>query len=124
MAVVGVGIDLTEVARVRRILEGPLGRRFARRICSDAERAVCDGRHDPAECYAARFAAKEAFVKAVGAPRGLAWHEVEVVRGKGRPSLMVTGKAASVLEELCVRSLHLSLTHDGGLAAAVVVLEN
>lgn len=124
MAVVGVGIDLVDLARLERILVSSRGERFTRRICTDRERAVCDSRVRPAEAYGARFAAKEAFFKALGAPTGLRWHEIEVVREEGgRPALEVTGRAAELLDEREVGRLHLSLTHDGGMAAAVVVLE-
>ncbi len=124
MAIVGLGIDLTDVHRIRRILQGSRGRRFEKRVFSCRERAYCGMRLDPAECYGARFAAKEAFAKALGAPPGLGWHEVEVVREKGGPTLCVTGKAATILVERGVKRTHLSLSHDGDMAAAVVVLED
>jgi holo-[acyl-carrier protein] synthase len=124
MAVVGLGMDLADVGRIRRILEGPRGERFARRICTDRERGVVGRRADPAEGYAARFAAKEAFVKALGVPPGIGWHHVEVVRAGGKPTLWLTGRAAAVLKRRGVRRLHLSLTHDAGIAGAVVVLED
>lgn len=123
MAVAGVGIDVVSVDRMTRILEGPRGERFARRICTERERAVVEARRTRAEAYAARFAAKEAFAKALGAPTGLSWHQVEVVRAGGRPTLLLQGRAAELLKGMGVTRLHLSISHDAGIAAAVVVLE-
>lgn len=124
MAVVGVGIDVASVERVARILAGPRGERFARRICTEREREVADRRGARrAEAYAARFAAKEAFAKALGAPPGLGWQEVEVCRAGGRPTLLLSGRAAEIVAAEGASRLHLSLTHDAGVAAAVVVLE-
>lgn len=122
MSVLGIGLDLASVERIRRLVEGPLGTRFLHRCFTDEERAYCDARPARAESYAARWAAKEAFIKALGAPPGLRLREIEVVRAAGRPAFRLTGAAARELAQRRARA-HLTLTHDSGLAAAAVVLE-
>lgn len=124
--IVGIGIDQVDVER----MEGVLSRRperAAERLFTAAERRTCRERASPAECFAARFAAKEAFLKALGTGlgRGIAWHEVEVVvpDGGGRPRLRVFGTAARRLREAGGSSVHLSFTHEAGAATAMVVLE-
>ena len=125
MAVMGIGIDVVAIDRIERILAGPRGDRFVERVLTEGERRLAEGRfRRMAEVVAARFAAKEAFAKSVGAPKGLGWHDVEVVRAGGKPTLLLTGAAARVLLGRRVRRLHLSLSHDAGMAAAVVVLES
>lgn len=123
--IVGLGIDVVAVARIDRILAGPPARveRFLARCFTPAERGFCDAVRDRAARYAARFAAKEAASKAMGAPVGIGWHDVEVVRGAGAPALALAGVAAERARALRVRAVHVSLTHDAGAAAAVVVLE-
>ena len=113
------GVDIVEVAR----LEAALRRwpRLAERLFTAGERAYAAGRPRPVESLAARFAAKEATMKALGAgwPR-ISWQEIEVVRGTGRPGLALTGRAAT----LCgAGQLALSLAHDGGMAIAQVILD-
>lgn len=123
--IVGVGIDLVETARMARAVEEH-GERLEARIFTPAERADCAGRVDRVQALAARFAAKEACLKALGTgwARGLSFRQVEVVRdGEGRPSLLLAGLAASRAHEMGVRRIHVSLTHQPGAAAAVVVLE-
>jgi holo-[acyl-carrier protein] synthase len=124
--ILGVGIDVVEIGRIARILDGApgLAERFLVRCFTPAERAFCDARRDRASRYAARFAAKEAAVKALGAPRGIGWQQLEVVRAEGRsPTLALSGLAARAAARRGVARLHLSITHDGGVAAAVVVTE-
>jgi holo-[acyl-carrier protein] synthase len=124
--IVGLGMDVVDVARMRRILEGPPARveRFLARVFTSAERATCDAVRDRASRYAARFAAKEAASKALGAPRGIGWHDVEVVRGEsGAPALVLAGVAAAEARRLGVARVHVTLTHDAGVAAATAVLE-
>lgn len=122
----GLGIDVVEIARIQRILDGPPGRaeRFLARCFTAAERAYCDRGRDRAARHAARFAAKEATSKALGVPAGIAWTDVEVVRGEGgAPRLELRGTAAERARALGVARTLLSLSHDGGIAAAVVALE-
>jgi holo-[acyl-carrier protein] synthase len=123
--VVGLGMDVVEVARVARILAGPPERvrRFLARCFTPAERTYCDGARDRATRYAARFAAKEAASKALGAPEGIRFLDVEVARGQGAPSLRLGGVAAETARALGVERVLVTLTHDAGVAAATVVLE-
>lgn len=123
--VVGLGMDVVEIARIRRILEGPPQRaeRFLARCFTAAEREFCDGARDRAARYAARFAAKEAAAKALATPVGMGWHDAEVVRGAGPPALELRGAAREAARALGVARALLTLTHDGGIAAAAVVLE-
>lgn len=123
--IVGLGIDVVDIARIRAILEGPRERaeRFLDRCFTHHERAFCDGVRDRATRYAARFAAKEAASKALSVPKGISWHDVEVVRGAGAPVLELRGVAAEEARRLGVVRVHLALTHDAGIAAATVVLE-
>lgn len=101
------------------------GARLEERLFSDDERAYCRGRGVPAQHFAVRFAAKEALLKAIGAPPGLRWREIEVLPGPGgAPELRLTGAAAQAVSARGVVRRHISLTHAGDVAAAVVVLEN
>ena len=114
--IIGVGIDVVDVARFVDALTKAPG--LARRLFTDAEQQL------PPASLAARFAAKEALAKALGAPVGLRWLDAEVHRGEdGRPHLLVSGTVAARAVELGVRSTHLSLSHDAGIASAVVVVE-
>ena len=114
-----VGIDIVDVAR----LEAALARwpRLAQRLFTDDERRYASGRPHPTASLAARFAAKEATMKALGEgwPK-VSWQDVEVIRAAGRPEVRLRGRAA----ELCGDGrLAISLAHDGGVAVAQVVLE-
>ena len=123
--ILGCGIDLAEPDRLRAACERRP--RLAERLFTPAELADCRGRHDPWPSMAARFAAKEAFVKALGTGlrQGLAWKQIEVVRdAEGRPALALHGRAAELLAELGVAGSHLSLTHVDSLAMAQVILED
>jgi holo-[acyl-carrier protein] synthase len=123
MAVLGLGMDVCSVDRVARVLHGPNGARFRERVYTPAEVAVCEGRADAATAYAARFAAKEALVKALGAPAGLRWRDMEVVKAdSGAPRFSLTGVAEREVKARGARVL-LALTHDAGVAAATVVLD-
>jgi holo-[acyl-carrier protein] synthase len=123
--IVGLGIDVLEVARLADALRRH-GDRFLERVFTDAERAACDSRGDRVLALAARFAAKEACLKALGTgwADGLGFRDVEIVReGNQPPQLVLHGEAARRAEALGVIRSHVSLTHQPGLAAAVVVLE-
>lgn len=120
--IVGLGIDVCSIERMRRALERH-GDRFFGRICSDTERAELAGR-DAATALAGRFAVKEAFAKALDGARGVGWHEVEVRRtGSGRPKLELRGKALEMAHGFGATRWHVTITHDAGIAAAVVILE-
>ena len=123
--IVGVGMDLVQVRRVDALLERK-GERALARLFTPAEAARCRGGRSPRESFAARFAAKEAFFKALGTGwgRGGAWTEVEVVSApSGAPSIRLHGAAAAAAGAAGVTRVHLSLTHTGDVAAACVVLE-
>jgi holo-[acyl-carrier protein] synthase len=123
--IVGIGIDMVRVDRVAGLLERR-PERATTRLFSEEERTACLGRARPEECFAARFAAKEAFLKALGTgwARGIGWREVEVSAGPGsRPYLRLSGVAARRLREAGGHAVHLSFTHDGGITAAVVIIE-
>ena len=123
MAVLGLGMDVCSVDRVARVLHGPNGARFRDRVYTPAEVATCEKRSDAATAYAARFAAKEALVKALGAPAGIRWRDMEVVKAStGAPEFALTGVAGREVKARRARVL-LALTHDAGVAAATVVLE-
>jgi holo-[acyl-carrier protein] synthase len=114
--IVGVGIDVVDIARFQATLERTPG--LAERLFTAGERAV-----KPAS-LAARFAAKEALAKALGAPAGLRWLDAEVSNEpSGRPLLHLTGTVAARAAELGVTGCHLSLSHDAGIASAMVVAE-
>ena len=120
--VVGVGVDVCSVERMQRALSRTPG--LAERLFTAAERTAPGGRPRRAEGLAARFAAKEALAKALGAPGGLAWHDAEVVDGgRGRPTLRVRGTVAAEAGRQGVDRWHVSLSHDAGVAHAVVVAE-
>ncbi|MGI8328581.1 holo-ACP synthase [Actinomadura scrupuli] len=114
--IVGVGIDVVDIARFARSMQRTPGLRA--RLFTETERDL------PPRSLAARFAAKEALAKALGAPRGLLWTDAEIRRADdGRPSLHVSGTIATAAEARGVNHWHLSLSHDGGIATAVVIAE-
>jgi holo-[acyl-carrier protein] synthase len=123
--IVGFGLDVVEIARVERLLAGPPERveRFLARVFTPSERAYCEARRDRAGRYAARFAAKEAALKALGVPAGLRFTDIEVARAEGAPSLALGGTAEEAARRLGVRRILLTVTHDAGVAAAAVILE-
>jgi holo-[acyl-carrier protein] synthase len=122
-----VGIDVCEIARLERALAGAAGDRLLARVFTADERAYCEGRGaGRLESYAARFAAKEAVAKALGTGIGKAvpWGDVEVVCEAGRaPCLRLGPRAAVIAADRGVVRWHLSLSHAGGVAVAVVVAE-
>jgi len=123
--IVGTGIDLVEIERIRRSVER-FGERFLDRIYTAAEKAYCLRKRNSAESLAARFAAKEAAAKALGTGinHGVTWLEIEVVREPGgRPTIAFHGRAREFADRLGAKSAALSLTHTASLAAASVVLE-
>ncbi len=120
-----MGIDLVEVRRIDRLLR-KWGDRFTGRYFAPGEVAYCDRKARPGIHYAARFAAKESFLKSlgIGLGMGVRLRDIEVSRDRrGKPSLVLHGKAASMLEERGVTAVHLTLTHTAEHAAAAVVLE-
>jgi holo-[acyl-carrier protein] synthase len=124
--ILGLGTDLVAVDRVRQSITR-YGDRFLNRIFTARERAYAAGRANSAERFAARFAAKEAGMKAIGTGwnRGVTWKDFEVANeASGRPTLRLTGVAQEIASRLGVRSISISLTHTAETAFAVVVLED
>lgn len=119
--IIGIGVDVVDLGRFERVLERTPAMRA--RLFTDAEQ-LRDGEPRPVVSLAARFAAKEALVKAFGSSAGLRWRDLEVVADDQRnPSLTLHEGARRVADERGVTSVHLSLSHDGGIATAFVVLE-
>ncbi|GHF47651.1 MULTISPECIES: holo-ACP synthase [Streptomyces] len=120
--IVGVGIDVAEIERFGAALERTPG--MAERLFVERELYLPSGERRGTASLAVRFAAKEALAKALGAPAGLLWTDAEVVaEDSGRPRLVVTGTVAARAEALGVTSWHVSLSHDAGVASAVVIAE-
>ncbi|HJI12246.1 MAG TPA: holo-ACP synthase [Adlercreutzia equolifaciens] len=123
---VGLGVDIVEIARMRKIIERSPA--FVEKVYSAAERAYCDSHAHPEVHYATRFAAKEAVLKALGTgfSEGIGWLDVEVRRtSKGRPYVVLTGRAREVAREQGVREIPLSLsyTHTDAVACAMAITE-
>ncbi len=124
--ILGTGVDLAEVARIRASIER-FGAKFIDRIYTPAEIAYVEQKANRFERYAARFAAKEAGMKAIGTGwrMGVTWHDFEVANQRsGRPVLRFHGVAAQITERLGVRNVSLSLTHTAELGMAHVILED
>ena len=121
MPTTSVGIDLIEIARIRRSLARYPG--FRDRCFTPAEQAYCDSRRNPAESYAGRFAGKEAVGKALGfgVARAFAWREIEIV-GRPKPSVRLEGRVAEWAKGRGAGSIDLSMTHSRELASAVAVV--
>jgi holo-[acyl-carrier protein] synthase len=124
--IVGLGVDLAEVDRIQAAIERH-GRRFIERIYTTGEIAYVERKANSYERYAARFAAKEAGMKAIGTgwKRGVRWQDFEVTNlPSGRPTLQFHGAAARFASDLGVRNILLSLTHTAVQAMAMVILES
>src|SRR5512133_2648418 len=124
--IVGTGIDLAEVPRLAAAIDR-FGDRFLRRIFTPDEIQYCESKANRVERYAARFAAKEAGMKAIGTGwnHGVRWRDIEVARKPGgRPSLVLHGKAAEFAAKLGATNIALSLTHTAEQAMAQVILES
>src|SRR5580658_6875248 len=126
--IIGTGIDLIEVERIERALTRPgTGARFRRRVYTDGEAAYSESRGRPRyQSYAARFAAKEATMKALGTGwnRNVGWSEIEVVRERGKaPTIALSGKAAAFAQRKRITRFHLSITHTAAQAIAHVIAE-
>jgi len=125
VAIAGIGTDLSRASRFRRFLEKG-NQALIQRIFTPGEQAYCLPKPDPAPHLAARFAVKEAFLKALGLGlrEGIRWQDMEVVRDDlGKPSLAVSGRAAEILAERGIHAIHLSYSHEGDYANATVILE-
>jgi len=123
--IVGMGIDVAEVSRIREVFEAQ-GERFVRRVYTEAEAVYCEQFKNKYERYAGRFAAKEAAMKALGTgwSRGVRWVDVEVVRQRGgRPTLQLHGEARKIADSLGVKHIAISITHTSEQAFAQVIFE-
>ena len=121
--IVGLGLDVVPISRIASMLTR-YGARLEEKLFSSDE-AYCASRGSPAQHFAARFAAKEATLKALGAPPGLRWQEIEVVSDVGgAPVLRLSGAAARAADARGAVFRHVTLTHAGDVAAAVVVMES
>jgi len=124
--IVGTGIDIAEVPRIAESIER-FGERFLRRVFTEGEIRYCDSKANRIERYAARFAAKEAAMKALGTGwnRGVRWRDIEVVRQPGgRPTITFRGKAEEFAAQLGAKNVALSLSHTPEQAIASVILES
>ena len=114
--IIGVGIDVCDVARFAEAMERSPGLRTRLFTAHEGERPIAS--------LAARFAAKEALAKALGAPAGMSWLDAEIrTDDDGRPSFVITGTVAAKAASLAIGSIHVSLSHDAGIASAVVICE-
>jgi len=123
MNIIGLGFDATDIPRIRETYQR-YGERFLRRVYTDGEIAYCTRHRDPVPSLAARFAAKEAAMKALGTghSRGVLWKDIEVVRHHGPPQLEFTGGARRRFEAMRAVRAFLTLTHAQTLAMAQVIL--
>jgi holo-[acyl-carrier protein] synthase len=129
MAIVGTGVDIIDVERVKRALTRLVtADRFRQRVFTEAEIAYCESRGRPRyQSYAARFAAKEAVMKALGTGwnRQVGWNEIEVARKRGQaPTIVLHGKTAQFARGRSVARFHLSISHTATLAIAYVIAES
>ncbi len=121
--ILGLGTDIAEVARIAKSIEDI---RFKERIFSAGEIAYCESRAGKNESFAARFAAKEAFFKAIGTGlrEGMAFKEVEIINDElGKPSIHLAGTTAELLTKKNIKSIHVSLSHSKETAIATVIIE-
>ena len=124
--IVGLGVDMEEISRLGEVIKRH-GKIFLERIFTPAEIAYCERHRDPVERYAARFAAKEATMKALGTGwgKGVRWRDIEVTRlPGGRPTIVLHGVAGKHAERMGARHISLSITHSGNFALAEVILES
>ena len=113
-----VGIDLIEIDRIERALRRP---GFRERIYTEAERAYCETKANPAQSYAARFAGKEAVGKALGIGVHFTWREIEIA-GRPKPGVRLSGRTGAWAERIGAGRIDLSMTHSKGMAAAVAIV--
>lgn len=121
----GIGVDIADISRFQRFMDTN-NSALLLRLFTEQERSACGSNRSTASRFAARFAAKEAFLKALGTGLrdGLSWQDMEVVNdGLGKPDLRLTGRALELCREHDISRVLLSLSHDSGCAIAMVVLE-
>ncbi len=123
--IIGTGIDIVNIERIERMMDR-WGNHFIQRVFTAEEIISCQKRSRPSECFATRFAAKEAFVKSLGSGlrNGMRWTDIAVANdAKGRPSLSFRGKAKEIVDSLRIRRSLVTLSHDHPYAVAHVLLE-
>ena len=121
----GIGTDIVAIERFQRFVDDN-NSTLLQRLFTERERALCSARKHSASCYAARFAAKEAFLKALGTGLrdGISWQDMEItLNDAGKPELLLSGRAREIFTTQGLGTTFLSLSHDGGNAIAMVVLE-
>lgn len=124
--IIGIGVDIVAVERITASIEKH-GERFLKRIYTDAERAYCDRMRESAVHYAARWAAKEALLKAIGTGmrEGVKMKDAEILKlDSGQPTMTLSGRAKEIAGGMGAQKIHVSLTHDAGHSVAYVVLED
>jgi holo-[acyl-carrier protein] synthase len=124
--IVGLGLDISEIDRIEAAIKRH-GAPFLERLFTPAEVAYCESHKGKYERYAARFAAKEAAMKALGTgwSHGVRWRDIEVTREpSGKPTLRLAGVAAEIARRMGVKNISLSITHSGNLALAEVIFES
>jgi holo-[acyl-carrier protein] synthase len=120
--IVGIGVDVVDIARFERAADRTP--RLLARLFAESERMEGD-RERPLRSLAARFGAKEALIKALGSAAGVHWHDIQVVSdGQRNPSFSLTGELADVVAERGITAMHLSMSHDAGVAIAYVIAES
>ncbi|MCB5257099.1 MAG: holo-ACP synthase [Candidatus Cloacimonadaceae bacterium] len=122
--IVGIGTDIVEISRIDRLLEK--NPRFVDKVYSPAEIDYCSTKASPAQSYAARFAAKEALMKALGTgwDQDVSWQDIEIVNDtKGKPAIRLCGKAKELAVHKGIMAIHLSLSHEKHYAVASVIAE-
>jgi holo-[acyl-carrier protein] synthase len=125
MSIVAVGLDLARIDRFEKV-HARHGDRLLERLFTDGERAYCDRRASRMASYAGRFAVKEAVMKALGTgwSSGVAWRDIEVVRASGSaPTVVLHGTTARIARDRGITTIHITITHDAGIAAAVAIAE-
>lgn len=123
--IIGIGTDIIEVDRIRKNIEADRG--FIEKVYTEGERKYCEAKTNKAEHYAVRFAAKEAFFKALGTgwTGGMAFNEIEVTKDKlGKPELIICGETKKYMDKLGEVKLYITLSHVKLMAVAFVVIEN
>ena len=122
--ILGLGTDIVAVHRIDRVIKG--NPRFIEKVFSSREQQYCSSKANPAQSYAARFAAKEAFMKALGTgwDEGISWIQIEVINdAKDKPSLQLSGATQTLAKSRGMQLIHLSLSHEKDYAIATVILE-
>jgi len=120
MAIVGIGVDVVDLARFANLVERTP--QIVDRLFTKAEQLSTEGHQLSVMSLAGRFAVKEAVAKALGAPAGMAWHDCEVSNG-GAPTISIRGTVADVAANLLITNWHVSISHDGPVAIAYVIAE-